>query len=253
MSTVLQHGMEELGSALAERIARSRGPLKDRLLDAFTEMIDLGGLRSGEPLPAERVLASQLSVSRTTLRHCLKDLAQLGLVATRQGAGTVVVRRIPKALTRLSGFTEDMRCRGLVPSAVVLERRIAAATSDLAFRTGVPLGAPVLTLLRLRAAGGEVLALERALVPVDVVGEDFDGTTSLYERMDQHGARPVRVLQSLEAQGASADIADHLGIEPGAAVLKIEQIGYDRHGRAVEDAVTWYRGDRYRYVGEIRG
>ena len=29
--------------------------------------------------------------------------------------------------------------------------------------------------------------------------------------------------------------------------------GYDAAGKAVEDAVSWYRGDRYKYVGEIEG
>ena len=67
-------------------------------------------------------MASRLDVSRFTLRQGLKDLAQMGLVATRPGAGTVVVGRIPKALSRLSGFTEDMQLRGLLATSKVLER-----------------------------------------------------------------------------------------------------------------------------------
>ena len=71
--------------------------------------------------------------------------------------------------------------------------------------------------------------------------------------MDARNARPRRVLQSLKAIEASDEIAGHLGIHPGAAVLEISQLGYGESGAVVEDATSWYRGDRYKYVGEIRG
>ncbi|MGV3490157.1 MAG: UTRA domain-containing protein, partial [Devosia sp.] len=92
-----------------------------------------------------------------------------------------------------------------------------------------------------------------SIVPVDAVGADYDGTGSLYERMDARGFRPRRVLQSLQATGATPEIAGHLGIDTGAAVLEIAQLGYGAAGTVVEDAVSWYRGDRYKYVGELRG
>ena len=253
MTILDQTHWPDLGASIAAQMARQRGSLGDRLLSAFVSTIEAGGVAPGERLPAERELAAQLDVSRSTLRQCLKDLARLGLVATRPGAGTVVVGRIPKALSRLSGFTEDMQLRGLTPVSRILDRQVGPASVDMAFRTGVALGTQMMTLVRLRSAGNEVLAYERAVVPIDTVGTDYDGTTSLYERMETRGARPVRILQSLEAKEAPKEIADLLNVRVGAAVLKIDQIGYSPTGSVVEDAVTWYRGDRYRYVGEIRG
>jgi GntR family transcriptional regulator len=198
-------------------------------------------------------MAERLEISRSTLRQGLKELAQQGLLATRPGAGTVVVGRIPKALSHLSGFTEDMMLRGLVPSSQVVELSIGPVSAEAAFRTGLPLGTEVLTLLRLRLAGGEPIAYERAMVPVTAVGADYDGTGSLYERMDARNARPKRVLQSLQATEADAELAARLELRPGAAVLEITQLGYGADGTVVEDATSWYRGDRYKYVGEIRG
>ena len=240
-------------AALNERLERQHGPLGDRLRNAFAAVLDSGVIAPGEALPAERELASRLEVSRSTLRQCLKDLGQMGLVATRQGAGTVVLGRIPKALSKLSGFSEDMQLRGLVPHSKVLECSVGPVTADSAFRSGLPLGTPVLTLARLRMAGGETLSYERAVVPVDAVGADYDGAGSLYERMDAHQARPRRILQSLKAIEASEDLAELLGIRNGGAVLEIAQVGYAEDGRVVEDAISWYRGDRYKYVGEING
>jgi len=234
-------------------MADQNAPASDRLRDAFAAAIDNGLIPAGTMLPPERELALETGVSRSTLRRSLSELAGLGLVQTRRGAGTTVGGRIPKALSRLSGFSEDMKQRGLPASSRVLEIGITDITAYNAFRTGLPLGTKMLRLVRLRLAGGEPMSYEEAIVPIDCVGVDFDGTGSLYERMDERNARPRRILQSLEAAGAAPDVALLLGIEPGAAVLKISQIGYGPKGTAVEDAISWYRGDRYQYIGEIKG
>ena len=42
-------------------------------------------------------------------------------------------------------------------------------------------------------------------------------------------------------------------MKPGAAVLVIHRIGYGVQGNALEDAMSWYRGDRYEYIAEITG
>ena len=240
-------------NALRLRIELLSGPLADRLRTALTQMIDEGQMADGTALPSERDLAQGLELSRSTVRHCLKDMADRGLVRTRQGVGTVVIARIPKALSRLSGFTEDMRQRGLDPVSRIIKLDFCEVQPDTAFRTGLPLGTRVMHLERLRIAGDEPLSFESAIVPVTCVGEDYDGHGSLYERMDARNCRPQRILQTLEAMEASQDISRLLEIAPGAAVLKISQVGYGPDGTAVEDAVSWYRGDRYKYVGEIRG
>jgi GntR family transcriptional regulator len=242
-----------LYSALAARLANQHGPLNVRLQRAVASVIDDGVLAVGEVLPSERELALELDISRSTVRQSLKDLADMGVVRTQPGVGTVVLGRIPKALSRLSGFSEDMRLRGLLPSSNILELSIGPVPSDTAFRTGLPLGTQTLTLVRLRLAGGEKLSYERAVVPVVCVGEDYDGTGSLYERMDVRGYRPRRILQTLEATEAPTEVSELLGIAAGSAVLKIAQVGYGIDGSAVEDATSWYRGDRYKYVGEIKG
>ena len=238
---------------VAQRLAGQHGPLADRLRNALASAIEDGSIAPRQALPAERELATSLGVSRSTVRQCLKDLADMGLVQTRHGAGTVVTGRIPKALSRLSGFSEEIRQRGLVPRSKVHGIVVGPGETDVALRTGLPLTTQVMTLERLRLAGDEALSYEVATVPVACVGADFDGHGSLYERMDARGTRPRRILQSLEALSAPDHIAALLGIPAQAAVLKVSQVGYGQDGRAVEDATSWYRGDRYKYVGELEG
>lgn len=71
-------------------------PLADRAstVDACVRAIEAeilsGRLGAGARLPGERDLATQLGVARLTLRAALARLADAGLIAIRQGAGTVV-------------------------------------------------------------------------------------------------------------------------------------------------------------------
>ncbi|WP_368904628.1 UTRA domain-containing protein [Taklimakanibacter lacteus] len=94
---------------------------------------------------------------------------------------------------------------------------------------------------------------DRSIFPVHAVGSDYDGGGSLYARMDAQGGRPRRIMQSLKAVEVPEEVAPLLGIRPGAAVLAIHRIGYGAQGNALEDALSWYRGDRYEYIAEITG
>src|SRR6059058_289853 len=59
--------------------------------------IRLGILPSGSRLPAERALADQLGISRSTLRHALRTLMQSGHLVSHRGrtGGTFVAERPP--------------------------------------------------------------------------------------------------------------------------------------------------------------
>lgn len=63
----------------------------EEVVTRLREMIQRGELRSGDRLPPERDLAKLLGVSRPTLRAGIRSLAAVGVLQSRQGAGTFVV------------------------------------------------------------------------------------------------------------------------------------------------------------------
>ena len=68
-----------------------------QIADQLTRLIQSGGLRIGERLPAERELAEKFGVSRPTMREALIALEVEGLVEVRGGAGVFVLdRRTPR-------------------------------------------------------------------------------------------------------------------------------------------------------------
>lgn len=68
----------------------SRARLAEKVADAVRDVILRGSLRPGDPLPAERDLAEQFGVNRSSVREALNRLEAWGLVEVRQGAGVRV-------------------------------------------------------------------------------------------------------------------------------------------------------------------
>ena len=64
--------------------------LSDRVAAQLRALIGEQNLQPGQRLPAERVLAVQLGVSRTALREAIAQLAGLGVLTARVGGGTYV-------------------------------------------------------------------------------------------------------------------------------------------------------------------
>lgn len=55
------------------------------------ERLILKKLQPGDKLPSERELAEALGVSRSSIRDAIRSLELMGMVAPRQGAGTIVL------------------------------------------------------------------------------------------------------------------------------------------------------------------
>jgi GntR family transcriptional regulator, transcriptional repressor for pyruvate dehydrogenase complex len=77
-------------------------------------LIERGALKPGDRLPAERDLATQIGVSRPTIRAGLRTLAAMGVVHSRHGSGTYIPSGPPafntdalSFLAALHGFTRE--------------------------------------------------------------------------------------------------------------------------------------------------
>jgi len=78
------------------------------------DLIERRALRPGDRLPAERDLATQIGVSRPTVRIGLRALAAMGVVRSRHGSGTYIPEGPPTLgseplsfLAALHGFTRE--------------------------------------------------------------------------------------------------------------------------------------------------
>ncbi len=77
----------------SDTTVRFKGALNDRVYDYIVSQIVVGAFALNTKLPTEMQLAEKLTVSRPVVRQALRRLKDDGLVVSRQGAGTFVVRR----------------------------------------------------------------------------------------------------------------------------------------------------------------
>ena len=220
---------------------------------ALRREISNGRWKPGEALPAERQLAKDLKISRITLRKALQGLEAAGFLRKQQGSGNFVPPRVEQNLGFLTGFSQDMRSRGLDSHSRWLKRGVFPASPEEAMAFGIPAHSPVSRLERVRMSGGEPMALELAALPAKYLGNPKAVKESLYSFLGKRNLRPVRAMQRLRAVAAPPGVAELLGIRSGAPVLYIERTSYLPDGSVLEFTRSHYRGDRYDFVAELKG
>src|SRR5262245_36305068 len=226
-------------------------PLYQQLERALRDAIDKQVLAPGDPLPAERELAEDFSVSRITIRNALDGLVSEGLLTRRHGAGTFVASRVEKNFSKLTSFSEDMTARGRVPRSVWLRRAEGAVTPEEALTLGLSPGTPVYRFHRIRLADDAPMALEFTTVPGFCLPNINAVQESLYVALERSGYRPRRALQRLRAVLFGREHAELLQVNEKDAGLLVERRGFLSDGRAVEFSQTYYRGDTYDVIAEL--
>src|SRR5215217_8057389 len=247
----------EFPAGLWVQLRRRPGPAAYvQIEEELAERIRAGILRPGDRIPPERELADQMQVSRMTVRQALGRLADRGLLVREQGRGTFVSEtKLIQSLSRLSGFYDQMISQGIQPTSRLLTGEQVLASAAVAQLLDLRIGEPLYKVVRLRLGGGIPLALETSFFPVRLVPglleQDLE-RNSIYRLMEHYDARPVRATQSLEPVPARDLEAEALEVPPGSPLMLVERIAWDAQDRPVEYAKDIYRGDRSRFVAELR-
>lgn len=239
----------------ADWLSEDGGPRYVQLQRRLKDGIETGRLAPNSSLPPEREIAEITDLSRVTVRKAIQELVRQGLVEQRQGSGSFVsgsVARVEQSLTHLTSFSEDMAQRGMSTSSRWLERGLFVPSAEESAVLGLGETDEVARIYRLREADGRPMALERAALPLDILPNPLEVTTSLYDVLDRLGRRPVRAVQKISAINLEQREASYLGVAEGAAGLRIERVSYLANDRPAELTQSLYRGDAYEFVAELR-
>lgn len=234
------------------------------------QIIEGMDLAQDNKLPREELLASQLGVSRTTIRQALNNLAAEGVVSRRQGKGTFVnVDSIGIRVTfsPCMELMQAIRNSGFEPSVRLLSAH--AADEGSGFSSGRYSMDDVRRMLELEAgdrlieydkmffADGEPCAFCRDYFGASVAGGEA-GLDEL-ERYDDSLCRFVynRSGRRVEWDKVEIDVAapDDLPavfasqVAPGAGrpFLCIRSVNYDQNSRPVVFAVEYVDTSVIRY------
>ena len=202
--------------------ATGADPLNEQLANALTRAIEVGLLPPGTRLPAERELARELALSRTTIVAAYDRLRLAGLARSRQGSGTRVAARRPGLFATSPTPADETDTE--VPSRI----RDAGWASGATVTSDHP-DAIQLTIGALPAGPAVAASIEAALrddAPglLGELGYDPFGwprlRIAIAEYLDRLGVPtdPDQVLVTNGAQQAVHLVAAHIG-GPGSAVV----------------------------------
>jgi DNA-binding GntR family transcriptional regulator len=228
-------------------------PLHQQISDALRAAIASGHLSPGARVENEIDLAARLGLSRPTVRRAMEDLVHSGLVTRRRGSGTVVSPSQVRRQLKLTSLFDDLEAEGRRPTTTVLEFSIAVGTAETTGILGLEPKSGVLTIRRLRFAGGEPLAILTNELPADIA-PDYSalGTSGLYASLREKGITIAGATQRIGARIATPGEAELLGERPGAALLTLDRVAYSDSGRIIEHGHHAYRASLYSFDMSIR-
>lgn len=225
-------------------------PLYRKLRDGMELAITEDLITGGAFVPSERVLSSELGLSRVTVRRAIDDLAAAGFLTRRHGSKTEVASRIKKSLSGLSSFSDDIRSRGMEPSAQWLSRKVTLPSPAEVMALGISPTEHLVRLERLRLADGIPIAIEKAAIPQSILPSAELVGDSLYAALEKRNALPTRALQRMRASVVTAREIKLLNCPAGTPIFVIERQCFLENGQAVEFTTTRYHGDNYDFVTE---
>jgi GntR family transcriptional regulator len=229
-----------------------------QLANILRERISRGDLAALHPIPSERQLERDFSVSRTTIRQAIDLLVRQGFLYREHGKGTFVSpQKLQKGISELTSFTEDMKRRGIVPGQKILEIGYVRPPEAVCHHLDLPVDfEKVLRIERLRLGDGVPMGVQMSYYVLP------EGQTIRRDELEEYGSI-YRILQekfhlipseadeTLEVALATPREAFLLHIEPGSPLLVSERTTYSQYRRVIEFVKILYRGDRYRYLAKL--
>lgn len=210
-------------------------------------------------LPGEHALADQFEVARITIRKAMEMLVADGLVSRRPGLGTWPLRGASSAhvapaanapqKAHLTGLLENIVNMGLRTSVQVLDSTLVYAPPTVAESLGIAPGAPVHKSLRVRSTEAGPLSHITTYVPqavADFTREDLE-REPLLMLLEAAGVEFGGATQTISARLADAQVARHLDVSVGSALLAVTRVVRDVNDRPVQLLQGLYRPDRYQY------
>ena len=225
-------------------------PFYEQISEQIRTMIRAGNLVAGQSYYSEGEIARSLGISKMPVRQAFQKLRAEGLLMIARGKRPVIgAGRVSWDFQELRGFSEEMRRRGLVPSAKLLGLEMLEPDVAVAQALRLAPGESVYRLKRLRFVNAEPVAVVTSYLPARIfpgIDRQELENQSLYHVIENTYKRKLqRAEEVIGATKAGEKDAHLLQTEPHSALLIIRETTYDEEEVAIEYSVSLLRGDRY--------
>lgn len=225
-------------------------PYYEQIVSQVRNLIKEERLQEGQTFYSEGEVARILGISKMPVRQAFQKLRSEGLLVVARGKKPLVGSgKVPWNFQQLRGFSEEMKRRGLTPSAKLLSLELREPDAEVSQALELPTGHSVYWLKRLRLVDDIPMAVVTSYLPASIFPElekqDLE-KQSLYYIFEHFYKRKLqRAEEVIGAATVKAEDAKLLQAAPGSAVLLIKETTYDAQQIAIEYSVSVLRGDRY--------
>jgi GntR family transcriptional regulator len=225
-------------------------PYYEQIVEQIRKLIKDRKLTEGQTFSSEGEIARMLGISKMPVRQAFQKLRSEGLLVVSRGKRPIVGSgKVPWNFQQLRGFSEEMRRRGLQPSAKVISLERKRPENEVLQALKLLPENEVFALKRLRYVDGQPVAVVTSFLPADIFPgidkQDLQGR-SLYQIFEHVYKRKLHWAEEvIGAATANSEDAALLQAVPGIAVLLITETTYDTTELPIEYSVSVLRGDRY--------
>ena len=220
--------------------------------------IDSGRWPVHYKLLSEQDLASELGVSRGTIRQAIQALVAMRRLIQIQGKGTFVAspQQIEEPLAeQLLAFSEGLIQQNIPFQTEVLKQQVLLPDQRIGAFLQLPPDEPVFYLERRRFVNKLPIVLTRNYVILSLTPgieqEEFVRQRLFQCLEERYGLKLDWARRTFEARAATAELASIFDIPVGSPLMYIEQIVYLADGRSIECSDVWLRGDHFKLAAVV--
>lgn len=201
-------------------------------------------------LPKQIDLVKEFSVSRMTIQKALDILTLEGLLTSKKGVGTTVLRqpfltRDTSTLSEYGGLSQEIAEAGRKLISQVIEFSVEFPDAIVQERLHITEEEPVYKIVRLRIVENEPFILEHTYMPIHLIPNLKKETleSSIYQYIiNELGFKITGAYRTIHADKSSSYDQKYLNCGEHDPVLEIRQIVYLQNGQPFE-----YSRSRNRY------
>lgn len=233
----------------------SNVPLYSQLKNLIIEKIESGEYPENSKIPSEQELCEVYDISRPTVRQAIMELTSNGYLYKEKGKGTFVANaKSVIDMKNYSGFTDSILDSQVPGERDIISIKEVSANDDkkLSEIFGMMSGQQnaFAEIKYISKQHSDIFSLNTSLLPITLfpgIIEDIKSKKPSYDiLMGKYPLIPVKTKSSLEIIYTDQTEAHYLKVQPGQALIKIENVLYSKSGQAVEYIICKYRADKCR-------
>jgi DNA-binding GntR family transcriptional regulator len=230
---------------------RQPQPRYRQILEALRHDIGRGAFPVGSSLPTESELCDMHGASRHTVREALRGLVELGMVARRQGSGSVVTSAMPNtAYSQSIRSMSDLFQLAVETHFTKLSMRMLVPSAAIQSAIGGARGERWLLMRGLRQdhEGGKPICYIHSYIPERLawIGPELPGCLGpFYGHIEQRSNEPiVEAVQEISGETMTAPVAHALGRRPGSVTLRVLRRYMSARGVLIT-SLNWHPADDF--------